>query len=65
MIRSRSLTLFAVLLSGCMVGPDYQRPEVETPEQFQQRVTEGASIANLKWWELFRDEELQRLIVVA
>ncbi|UCH47667.1 MAG: efflux transporter outer membrane subunit [Betaproteobacteria bacterium] len=65
MIQSRSLILFVASLSGCMLGPDYQRPEIETPEQFQQRVSEGASIANLKWWELFRDQELQRLIVVA
>jgi multidrug efflux system outer membrane protein len=65
MTRAGRLILFVALLSGCMVGPDYQRPEIETPEQFQQRVTEGASIANLKWWELFRDEELQRLIIVA
>lgn len=47
------------------MGPDYQRPEVETPEQFQQRIAEGTSIANLKWWELFRDEQLQRLITAA
>jgi multidrug efflux system outer membrane protein len=27
--------------------------------------TEGASIANLSWWELLQDEELQRLIAIA
>lgn len=57
--------LMMVLLPGCTLGPDYQRPEIETPEQYRQRVTTGASIANLKWWELFRDEQLQRLIMVA
>ena len=54
-----------LLLAGCTLGPDYRRPEIEAPEQFEQRVAEGASIANLPWWELFRDEQLQRLIGIA
>jgi len=66
MMYKRLLTFAAVsMLAGCTLGPDYQRPEIETPQQFQQRVTDGASIANLPWWELFRDEQLQSLIVTA
>ena len=42
--------------------PDYLRPRVDTAEQFRITQTEGQSIANLPWWELLRDEELQRLI---
>jgi len=59
--------IIAVLavLAGCTLGPDYHRPEIETPEQFQQRINAGASIANLPWWELFQDPQLQRLITVA
>ena len=52
-------------LAGCVLGPDYQRPAIETPEQFEQRIAEGASIANLPWWQLFQDEQLQSLITVA
>lgn len=53
------------LLAGCVLGPDYQRPEIETPAQFEQRVADGASIANMPWWQLFRDEQLRRLITIA
>jgi len=52
------------LLAGCAVGPDYKRPELVAPEQH--RGVEGpaseASLADLPWWELFEDTELQTLI---
>jgi multidrug efflux system outer membrane protein len=44
------------------MGPDYFRPQIDTAERFRISRTEGQSIANLAWWELLRDEELQRLI---
>ncbi len=56
------LLLPALLLMSCAMGPDYVRPHVETAEKFRMSETEGQSIANLPWWELLRDEELQRLI---
>jgi multidrug efflux system outer membrane protein len=52
----------ALLLMSCAMGPDYVRPHIETSERFRMAETEGQSIANLPWWELLRDEELQRLI---
>lgn len=57
--------VIAVALAGCVLGPDYQRPAIETPEQFRERASEGASLANLSWWELFGDDELQVLIKIA
>ena len=37
-MKSRRLTaLLALMLSGCMVGPDYQRPEIVSPEAFEQQ----------------------------
>jgi multidrug efflux system outer membrane protein len=61
------LVLFSFLLSACAVGPDYSRPQATTPEAFRmdQQAGSGTSIANLPWWELLRDEELQRLIAVS
>jgi outer membrane protein, multidrug efflux system len=56
------LLLPALLLTSCAMGPDYVRPHIETSERFRMAETEGQSIANLPWWELLRDEELQRLI---
>ncbi len=56
----------AILLTGCAVGPDYHRPAVQTPPSFRaptaQPTPEAASLADLKWWEVFKDEKLQELI---
>ena len=54
-----------LLLSGCMLGPDYQAPEIDTPDQFLEAGASGESIANLKWWELFDDPAMNELIAVA
>ena len=64
---SRRLVVAAliVFVSGCMLGPDYQAPEIETPERYLQAGAEGESIANLKWWELYDDESLNELITLA
>jgi len=54
------------LLTGCAIGPDYHRPAVQTPTTFRaptpQPAPEAASLADLKWWEVFKDEKLQELI---
>jgi multidrug efflux system outer membrane protein len=53
------------LLASCMVGPDYERPEVATPEAFISDQAQGESIANLGWWALFDDPQLESLIQVS
>ena len=60
------LGLSGVLLS-CAVGPDYSRPPIPTNESFR-TATEAAdfpSLANMPWWELYQDTELQQLIRIA
>jgi outer membrane protein, multidrug efflux system len=55
-------------LGGCMVGPDYQRPPVATPDVYRASPTptpDAKSIAVLKWFEVFSDEQLQELIRIA
>jgi len=58
-----------ILLGGCMVGPDYQRPAVTAPDGFRgapiSTARDPASIADLKWFEVFSDEQLQELIRTA
>jgi outer membrane protein, multidrug efflux system len=57
-----------ILLSGCMVGPDYRKPPVTTPDVFRASPTptpDANSIADLKWFEVFSDERLQELIRTA
>lgn len=60
-----SVFLSILFFSSCAVGPDYSRPEEERPIAFRMAKDEGESIANLPWWELLRDRELQRLIHIA
>jgi outer membrane protein, multidrug efflux system len=57
----------AGLLAGCAVGPDYKRPTTTPPETFRGQTdpAEAASLADLPWWEVFRDPRLQELLQTA
>lgn len=56
----------AVLLAGCATGPRYRRPDVPSPPAYrggeQALAASGASLGELRWQDLVRDEELSRLI---
>ena len=56
-----------ILLPGCLVGPNYQRPKVNIPPAFRGAEGEAqqASFADLPWWEVFKDQTLQQLIRTA
>lgn len=60
-------SLLSVWLVGCVVGPNYQRPDVAAPAQFrsQERAAETRSLADLPWWQVFNDKALQTLVVQA
>jgi multidrug efflux system outer membrane protein len=49
------------------VGPDYQRPTVQSVQQFRSEVSpsEAESLANVPWWQVFNDKVLQQLITQA
>ena len=64
-MRRLALAVLSALLISCAMGPDYTRPGVSTPESFRMAGKEGESIANLPWWTLLRDEELQKLVRIA
>ncbi len=51
--------------TSCAVGPDYHKPEVDTPEDFRFADVKSDSIINLRWWEIFVDPTLDSLIVTA
>ena len=55
------------VLASCKVGPDYARPDIPVSDSFRM-AEEGKdmqSLANVPWWELYRDDELQKLIGTA
>lgn len=54
----------ALLLSGCAVGPNYVRPTLDTPSAFRGQAAPAAarSLADLPWWDVYRDPQLATLI---
>jgi multidrug efflux system outer membrane protein len=69
MLRARFLgvaALLSIVMSGCLVAPNYRRPPVAAPDQFRgapaNLASASASFGDQKWWDVFRDEQLQSLI---
>jgi len=58
----RSSVALCVLLSACVVGPDYSRPTIESPAAYRIDYPKAADVANTKWWEQFGDPALNRLV---
>jgi outer membrane protein, multidrug efflux system len=57
------MLLMAVVLTACSVGPKYQRPQLELPQQFGTvAFADTSSIADIEWKQFFTDPELQSLI---
>ncbi|HYJ18107.1 MAG TPA: efflux transporter outer membrane subunit [Burkholderiales bacterium] len=55
----------ATISSGCTVGPDYVKPQVETPPAWRIEYSQAADAANTRWWEQFGDPVLTDLIETA
>lgn len=49
----------AVLLAGCLMGPNYKQPELDLPEG--QAADNFSIFTNAKWWEVFQDPVLNQL----
>ena len=66
-----SVILVLIAMTGCTVGPKYHRPDVATPGVYrdlandQQAQAQAASFADLPWWQVFQDPQLQELIRTA
>jgi len=63
------IVLFPWLLleSGCLMGPNYKRPDVNVPATYRapSATDQAASLADLPWWQVFNDETLTELIKTA
>jgi multidrug efflux system outer membrane protein len=60
--------LCALSLGGCVVGPNYKRPSVQTPSMWREQPPEGwkaatphDEISKGNWWVIFADPELDDL----
>ena len=65
MRRSAALGIVSALLAGCMVGPDYTRPAIDTPASFRFEPATVTDTANTAWWRQFGDPVLDALIAEA
>ncbi|MFI3223451.1 MAG: TolC family protein, partial [Methylococcaceae bacterium] len=56
-----TLILGSLLLSACMVGPDYKKPELPAPQSWQAApISKNAS--EQLWWQQFNDPILNQLL---
>ncbi|SDK33760.1 efflux transporter, outer membrane factor (OMF) lipoprotein, NodT family [Ferrimonas sediminum] len=56
--------LLALIVSGCALGPDYQRPQLDLPAQYHSDTDTGSDthLGQQSWRQYYRDPNLQRLI---
>ena len=66
------LALSVLGLTACTVGPDYERPKLDIPGQYNAEVPVSGSpsagqpsVMRADWWTLFNDAELNRLVSLA
>lgn len=69
-LRRVALIAFSgILTASCTLGPNYKRPLVEVPSTYRgapsATAAEAASLADLKWFELFRDDTLTGLVTTS
>src|SRR5712692_521242 len=63
--------LASCVVAGCKVGPNYHRPVIQPPTAYRdlsenpQVQAQAASYADLPWWQVFQDPQLQELIRTA
>ncbi len=63
MLKTICSCLVLLGLTSCTVGPNYKRPAMHPPSQYYtEAVPQSESIADLPWWELFKDPVLRDLI---
>jgi multidrug efflux system outer membrane protein len=66
-MRSYARVALILLVAGCAVGPNYEKPELPVPEGFyaSAAVEDSLSLADLPWWGIYKDSVLTSLIRVA
>jgi NodT family efflux transporter outer membrane factor (OMF) lipoprotein len=66
-VHSPIVSILAALLifSGCTVGPDYRRPDLDTGTGWTLEATDTAQPGLAEWWVHFDDPTLNRLVARA
>ncbi|MEA3533505.1 efflux transporter outer membrane subunit [Rhizobium sp. CC-YZS058] len=61
-IANALLPLSMLLLSGCVVGPNYQTPPPMVPAKFSKAEKPAGDVTLNPWWQAFRDKRLDSLV---
>lgn len=66
-VKLSVFALASVVLSGCVLGPDYQRPDSSVPLEFRHtpgwKVAQPAELSSaVAWWSLYQDATLTDLL---
>ena len=61
-----ALTIAALMLGGCVLGPNYKRPTTDVPSDYKEagsfkQAQPSDAIAKGKWWEIYDDPQLNAL----
>lgn len=63
LLTKTSLALvLAAFVTGCTLWPGYRKPAVEVPAQWTGAPAQGQAIAGERWWTLYNDPALDRLV---
>jgi outer membrane protein, multidrug efflux system len=67
MRRILLVVCITTVLTGCLVGPNYKRPDIPAPAQFRAGEPQPGpvSLGDVKWFDLFQDDRLRDLIAEA
>lgn len=62
LLLNGALTLAVMGLGACKMGPNYSREEMPLPTAFRGGSASQESIADLPWWKVLRNNDLQALL---
>jgi outer membrane protein, multidrug efflux system len=62
-----AISVLATVSISCAVGPNYRRPAVSSPAMYRGAgaANQQTSLADLAWWEVYKDDTLKGLVKIA
>ncbi|HSE02454.1 MAG TPA: efflux transporter outer membrane subunit [Burkholderiales bacterium] len=60
--RIIELAAAAALITGCTLGPTYERPAAELPAHWTESPPKGVKAPAARWWTMYGDPALDRLV---
>ena len=51
-----------ILFTSCKIGKEYTRMELDMPENYPEYLGDTTCLADMKWWDVYADTNLRKLI---